>query len=209
MALTRKSGGALLLATVAAAGIYVGMVSPADKARAEVESEIARLNDSSAVIEASLPPLRAQLVGIAPQVEYLRALAAQVPATIDQPALLAELEAAAKDAGLGKPADLSVSVPQLLAADGQSVDAEGNPVIETAPLASFRVTMTVRGTTAQVAKFLENIETGSRLSVTTASQILNDSEGTTVATVVATFYLQQVPVEEIATQIEALLAQVG
>jgi len=105
-----------------------------------------------------------------------------------------------------------VTVPQLVApsAPGASVTGDGAevaaPPADTAGvIASYSVTMSVKGTGNQVVAFLQALGQSPRLNVVSATSVSGSADAeTATATITATFYLQQVDVDQIALQIEEL-----
>lgn len=206
---------------VTGAATYGLLIFPQATSTATARAGLETLQASNAATEGQIPGLKAQLANISGSVESLKALSSQVPPAIDLPALYLELNAVAAQAGEGVAVtNVSVSLPALVsaaapaavavdapAADPVVVDPAAVSPVAAAVLASYSVSMDVSATPTQAASFLEALGATSRLSVVTSSTInagLDGAQGT--AHVSATFYLQQVDVNGLAEQIEALAA---
>src|SRR5690606_20968691 len=72
-------------------------------------------------------------------------------------------------------------------------------------LASYKVTMSVEGSTEQALAFLTGLDQAPRLAVVGNTE-LSRADGVARLTVTATFFLQQVEVDAIIAQIETLTA---
>lgn len=214
-------------ATVAVlAGGWFGLISPAMAHHGELTAQTEASESSSSSMRARLPVLRAQLDGIAPRVDELRTLGERVTATIDQPVLLEQLRAIAAASGIDGVRNVEVGLPSMVtapAAPTSPVSAEGMTAEDTAAaadpddplgtpppsaaavLASYNVTMEVRGSQAQVRDFLTGLQQAPRLVVVTSSSMQLSADGTATMRIDATYFLQQVDVEGLASQIEALV----
>lgn len=218
-----------------AAGGYLLLINPQASATAELRAELDSARAANEASAAQIPTLKAQLEDISGEVEALRALSQQVPPAIDLPTLYAELDAVAAQVGGGvKVTNVSVSVPSLLTADPAPTPAANEPATadladpnaaatvnpdtaseETVPapaavLASYEVIMTIEATPEQSAAFIKALGDTKRLNVVSSSSISGgaEAEGGTL-NVTATFYLQQVDVDGLAAQIEALASGQG
>lgn len=209
------------------AGGWFGAISPALGKNSEVAAQTETSEASSESMRARLPLLRAQLDGVAPRVSELRSLGERVTATIDQPVLLEQLRSIAQAAGIDNPRNVEVGLPSMITAPASpaaSASAEGQTAEQTAAdgedsvstpapaassvLASYNVTMEVRGSQPQVRAFLTGLQEGSRLIVVTSTSMqLDAGDGTATMRIQATYFLQQVDVEGLASQIEALVAK--
>jgi Tfp pilus assembly protein PilO len=209
------------------AGGWFGAISPELGKNSELAAQTEASEASSEAMRGRLPLLRAQLDGIAPRVSELRSLGERVTATIDQPVLLEQLRAISQAAGIDNPRNVEVGLPSMITApvapaasasvEGQTaeqtvVDGEDTPSAPapaaSSVLASYNVTMEVRGSQAQVRAFLTGLQDGSRLIVVTSTSMqLDASDGTATMRIQATYFLQQVDVEGLASQIEALVAK--
>lgn len=219
--------GGLAVLVTAAAG-YLLVIAPQAAATARVQGELTAVQAANDAASAQIPVLRAQLENIRSSVGDLRALSAQVPAAIDLPALYAELDAVAARSGEGvEVSNVSVTIPALLNPPVAEpvIDPNADPALEapadeaavvdpadeaaapapSAVLASYQVNMTVKAAPAQAAAFIKALGTMSRLNVVSTSTFTSSGEERSV-NVAATFYLQQVDVDGLAAQIEALAA---
>lgn len=220
-----------------AAGGYVLIINPQGVATTELKSELESAQSANRAAAAQIPALRAQLEDISGGVESLRALSQQVPPAIDLPTLYDELDAVAAQVGGGvKVTNVSVTIPSLLTAaatdPGAPTDPNATPATPTpdpsaapaapnaaapeqtpepaAVLASYEVTMALEATPEQAAAFLQALGQTKRLNVVSTSGVSGgaEEEGGTL-NVTATFYLQQVDVDGLAAQIEALASGQG
>lgn len=209
------------------AGGWFGAISPALGRNSEIAAQTEASEASSEAMRGRLPLLRAQLDGIAPRVSELRSLGERVTATVDQPVLLEQLRAIAQAAGIDNARNVEVGLPSMITAPATSASVEGQTAEQTAldgedapsapstpapvassVLASYDVKMEVRGSEAQVRAFLTGLQEGSRLIVVTSSSMqLDAGDGTATMRIQATYFLQQVDVEGLASQIEALVAK--
>ena len=226
---TMLGGLAALVTAVAGYGLLIApQANATDQTRAELSSVQAANKQSST----QLPILKAQLANISSSVDGLRALSQQVPPSIDLPSLYAELDTVAAQAGSGVAVtNVSVSVPALINPDGTTAtaaapasaatattttagsgagaDTKQPAATETAPpaaavLASYQVNMDVDATPEQTVAFIKALGSMKRLNVVAASGYTASSNGRGTVHVSATFYLQQVDVDGLAAQIEAL-----
>lgn len=229
-------------AAVVAAGWFL-LLSPAQTAQEGLQEQVSMVTAQNATVEGRLPGLKTELAGIAPQVQSLRDLSAQVPSQIDLPVLFDQLNAAAAQAGIsGGVTNVTVSVPSVVtttdgadtttgtttttapaATPAATPDATTEPGTDasgetstsstaaapTSVIASYTVSMQVTGDPSQVVAFLGALASGGRLSVVKTTSVDVDDDGVATATVETLFFLQQVDVDGIATQIEALTAQVA
>lgn len=209
----------ILIAGVAAlalaGGGYVLVLSPQNTQIAETRTSVEDTVASNDALAMRIPALKSQLADISPQVDSLRALSSRVPASIDLPTLYADLDQASAAAGIGRAENVSVSVPQLVTSDGSGQvpdvttnDAEQAPAPagdqSSAVIASYSVTLSINGSPDQVVAFLAALGDSARLSVVSATTLTGGEAAG--ASITATFFLQQVDVEQIATQIEELAA---
>ena len=222
-------GGAAVVLTLA--GGYALVIAPQATSTAAVHSQLQSVEASNAAASLRVPALKAQLADITGTVAQLRALSGQVPPVIDMPGLYASLDAVAAAAGAGvSVTNVSVTVPKLLtdpaAAAAKAAPAQaaatptpaataGAAVTDPAPvvhapaavLASYQLTMEVTATPAQASKFLTALGLMPRMSVVSSSSLTAGAAGTPGSVkVLATLYLQQVDVDALAAQIEALAA---
>ncbi|WP_251151317.1 hypothetical protein [Cellulosimicrobium sp. Marseille-Q4280] len=210
------------------AGGWFGAVSPALAHHGDLSAQTQASESASQSMRSRLPLLRAQLDGIAPRVNELRSLGERVTATIDQPVLLQQLGAIAQAAGIDGVRNVDVGLPSMVtapvapaataSAEGQTaadtaevVDGAGDtdplsaPPPAAAVLASYNVTMEVRGSQAQVRDFLTGLQEASRLVVVTSSSMQLSDDGSATMRIEAVYFLQQVDVDGLASQIEALV----
>ncbi len=214
-----------LAVTVTAAGGYLGLIAPQADATAQVREELA-------TVEAKIPELKAQLDNITDSVQGLRELSQQVPASIDMPTLYAEINQVAQNAGPGVSiSNVSVTVPSLLtppdqvpavdepepADTGQAPEQDpGEPETQdpavspppSAVLASYQVSIEAKAGPDQAAAFLEALDKMQRLNVVSVTGMTVTGDTATIR-VAATLFLQQVDVDGLASQIEALAAETG
>lgn len=219
-----------------AAGGYLLLINPQATTTADLRTQLDSARAANEASAAQIPALKAQLEDISGDVEALRALSQQVPPEIDLPTLYAELDAVAASVGGGvKVTNVSVTVPSLLttttataadpAADPNATTATTDPSTTqdagappaaqdsaepAAVLASYEVTMTVEATPEQAAAFVKALGETKRLNVVSTSGVSGGSEeeGGTL-NITASFYLQQVDVDGLAAQIEALASGQG
>lgn len=234
-------GGAAVLLTAAAG--YLLLINPQSGATSTLRADLETIRTGNESASAQIPALKAQLEDISGDVEALRTLSGQVPPAIDLPALYAELDAVAAEAGPGVTVtNVSVTVPQLLTADPAAAATDPNAPVDPATvdpnapadpgtavdpnapvdpgtavdpnaaappaavLASYDVTITVQATPEQAAAFIKALGATRRLSIVSTSGVTRDSDGNGTLNLTATFYLQQVDVDGLAAQIEALTA---
>lgn len=215
-------------------GGYFGAIAPQSAATGRLVKEAQALESANAATAAQLPVLKSELSNISSQLDGLRSLSAKLPAALDQTDLYAELAAAAAQAGLpGNVQDITVTQPQLIAAaapaaegtdGGASTAGEGTPSEGVAPtdpkaspdaaapksvIASFEVSMTVKGTVGQTIAFLGALKEAERLSVVSSSNLTVDEEGVAQMQIRAKYFMQQVDVDGLVAQIEALVAAAG
>lgn len=215
-------GGALCLAF--GAGGYFGLLGPQAHDTAALRDEAAALEMSNAATQAQLPALKSELASISGQVDALRELSAKVPPEINVPGLYEELAAAAMQAGLsGGVEDVSPTIPQLVtpavapvkesdAVADATTDEVAAAVVPSAPqgvIASFDVSMRVKGTIGQTVAFLHALKQAPRLSVVSSSSLSVDVDGMATMQITARYYLQQVDVDGLVAQIEALRNAAG
>lgn len=205
-------------------GGWFALISPALAHHGELVTQTEASQSSSNSMRARLPMLRAQLEGIAPRVDELRTLGERVTATIDQPALLEQLRAIAAASGIDGVRNVEVGLPSMVTAQSaptSPVSAEGMtaedvagdlddplgsaPPSAAAVLASYNVTMEVHGSEPQVRDFLTGLQQAPRLVVVTSSSMQLSADGTATMRIDATYFLQQVDVEGLASQIETLV----
>ena len=218
----RKEGlaGFAGVALVAVTG-YFALISPQQSATADLRDQAAAVEQSNQGMSSQLPALKAQLGTISGSVSALREVAAQIPAKLDVPDLYAELADAAAAAGL--PAtDISptVSPPMLITATGatspdpdagdagegaDTSSGAAGTTTESATIASYEVSMAVKGSLSQVIAFLNALDDAPRLSVIGSSSV-TVSDGEASLNIRALYFLQKVDVEGLAQQIEALTA---
>lgn len=105
-------GGAGAVAILAAG--FSLLIPPQNAALSDKQDALATVQASNERAELQIPKLKSQLKDIAPKVDQLRALAAQVPPDIDQATLFNELSAAAAQAGLSGLSNESISLPTLV-----------------------------------------------------------------------------------------------
>ncbi|WP_146837996.1 hypothetical protein [Cellulomonas hominis] len=229
---TLAAAGATLVVLTAG---WFGLLAPTLAEHAGLVAQTQQADASSQEMGRKLPALRSELDDIAPRVDSLRELGQRVPSTIDQSALLRQLEDLAAASGIPSVRLTNVGLPTMVespaavvpdaiatAAPGadlpsasdteESTSGKGEPELPTSPaasaaLASYEVTMEVAGSEPQVRDFLAGLQSGERLALvnTSALQVLED--GTATLQLKATFFLQQVDVEGLASQIEDLLAR--
>lgn len=214
--------GAAAVAVTMVAG-YLLLVSPQAGANATVQAQLDGQAESNAAASAQIPILKAQLENITGSVDGLRTLSGQVPPTIDLPELYRELDAVAASVGGGVAViSVSVTVPALITSTAAPALAEGTtadpnataapaPVADSAVLASYSVNMDVKATPTQAAAFIKALGATKRMSVIASSGVTAGGEGDNDGTahVSATLFLQQVDVDGLAAQIEALAAAKG
>jgi hypothetical protein len=213
-------GGTAVVLTLV--GGYALVIAPQATSTAAVHSQLQSVEASNAAASLRVPALKAQLADITGTVAELRALSGQVPPVIDMPGLYASLDAVAAAAGAGvSVTNVSVTVPKLLtdpaaaaatptpAATAGAATTDPAPVVHApaAVLASYQLTMEVTATPAQASKFLTALGLMPRMSVVSSSSLTAGAAGTPGSVkVLATLYLQQVDVDALAAQIEALAA---
>ena len=214
--------GAVLACTAG----YMFVISPQAAATAKIHAELTTVETSNAAASARIPVLKAQLANISGSVAGLRAMSQRVPPTIDLPALYEELAAVAAAAGPGvSVASVTVTIPTLLtppapaAAATTTTDATATATpgktatpapVASAVLASYTVNMDVTATADQAAAFIKALGATKRMNVVSSSGVSGGANGAPgTAHVSATFYLQQVDVDGLAAQIEALAAARG
>lgn len=221
-----------LAVTVTAAGGYLGLIAPQADAAAQVRSELATVEAANIAAEAKIPELKAQLDNITDSVQGLRELSRQVPASIDMPTLYAEINQVAQNAGPGVSiSNVSVTVPSLLTPPDQvptgepaepadtsqdtgtdtTADEPAAPEAEVTPspsavLASYQVSIEAKAGPDQAAAFLEALDKMPRLNVVSVTGMTVTGDTATIR-VAATLFLQQVDVDGLASQIEALAAE--
>lgn len=219
---------------VTAAGGYLGLINPQTTTNTDLRVELDGVRSANEATAAQIPQLKAQLEDISGDVDALRALSQQVPPSIDLPTLYAELDTVAAQVGGGVAVtNVTVTIPTLLAttepaaaptdpttgdpaaptdgttepADPNLTDPAATPVAPAAAavLASYEVTITLKATPEQAAAFIRALGQTKRLNVVSTSGVGGGAEadGGTL-NVTATFYLQQVDVDGLAAQIEAL-----
>jgi hypothetical protein len=201
------------------------LLAPQSNASQALDDEVVALEAANAQTALQVPALKAELATISGQVEALRKLSAQVPAELALPELYDELAEAAAIAGLpGGAQDVTVTAPTIVVPDAAApaptpaatatdtatdTAATPAPVTQapsTAVIASFDVSMTVKGATGQVIAFLQALKSANRLSVVATSSLAVDTSGVASLQIRATYFLQQVDVAGLVTQIEALTA---
>lgn len=123
-------GGAGAVAILAAGFLLV--IPPQQDQVSHKSATLSGLELSNQRTELKIPKLKEQLAGIAPQVDALRALAAKVPADINQSALLGDLTAAARQAGLSGISNMSISLPTLVKNAEVSSAAHEDPTADPA-----------------------------------------------------------------------------
>lgn len=217
-----------LAATAIGAGGYFGLLSPQMTKNEELRDLADVIEVQNTQAQARIPVLRAELGTITSQLDELRAVASQIPATLDLPELYADLARAASRAGMpGAVTDVSVTTPMLVTAPAAEQPAEQEPVDELDPtaepdaaplaqpaqqsatIASFDVTMTVKGNGTQVVGFLRALKDASRLSVATATTVNITPEGEATMQLSAKYFMQEVNVDALVQQIEALRDAAG
>lgn len=211
-------------AVIAVAAIgYFALLSPQAEATADLNRQITTLTNSNTSTRQQLPKLIGELDTISGQVDALRDLSAQVPPALNVPELYDELASAALIAGLpGGAENVSVTTPTLIAADAPAASASASPSAEpTAPaspapdpattatppagtIASFEVSLTVKGSIGQTVGFLHALRQSTRLNIVSSSTVTVDANGEATMQVRATYYLQQVDVDGLVQQIEEL-----
>lgn len=213
----------LLGAAVVAGGGHFALLSPQSAKNAELRdlADIIEVQNTQSL--ARIPALRAELDNITGQLDTLRAVAAQVPAEMNLPGLYAELATAASQAGIpGAVSDVSVTTPVLVTPaepSAQQAPAEEDPTGEpgadpqpapqaSAPssqlIASFNVTMTVKGDDRQTLAFLRALKAQKRISVVSSTNLSVDEKGQAQMQITAKYFMQEVNVESLVLQIEAL-----
>ena len=208
---------------------YMFVIAPQSAATAKLHTDLTVVETSNAAASARIPVLKAQLANISGSVAGLRAMSQRVPPTIDLPALYKELAAVATAAGPGvSVTSVTVTIPSLLTPPAPAAVPTGATTTSTATpgaatatpthaapvasavLASYTVNMDVSATPDQAAAFIKALGATKRMNVVSASGVSGGANGTPgTAHVSATFYLQQVDVDGLAAQIEALAAARG
>ncbi|WP_156250989.1 hypothetical protein [Pseudactinotalea terrae] len=197
-----------------AGGGFLGLISPQQDQKAELTQTLQAQEQSNLSLDQQLPLLKARLAGITTQIDALRDLSARVPSQIDQADLYDQLGAIAATAGISEVTNLSISVPQMVQAtpdegpapdDGDGGDAPAAPTTPAATpvLAYYDLSMSVRGSTEQVLAFLDGLRDAPRINVVSSSSIAADEDAVTL-NINTRMFLQQVDVEGLAAQIEAL-----
>jgi len=196
-------------------GGFMGLISPQQDQKAELAETLQSQEQSNLSLSHQLPLLKARLAGIASQIDALRDLSARVPSQIDQAVLYDQLGAIAAGAGISEVTNLSVSVPQMVPATQGEQPAPSDDDLDTAEpaaptspaaapvLAYYDLSMSVRGSTEQVLAFLAGLRDAPRINVVSSSSISADEDAITLS-VNMRMFLQQVDVEGLAAQIEAL-----
>lgn len=217
--------GTAAIMLTAAAG-YTLVISPQSADTTAVNSQLVAVHASNAAAAVQIPALKARLADISGTVTALRNLSGQVPPVIDLPSLYQQLDAVAAQAGDGvKVTNVTLTIPALVTttanvpavaptdtATATTPDASTAPTPAPTPaaaavLASYQVTMEVQATPAEAAKFLTALGQMPRMSVVTATSLTSGSSSSAgTAHILATLYLQQVDVDALAAQIEALAA---
>lgn len=215
----RRTLLACAAAGVIVAGGWFGLLSPALSDHASIAAQRATLESANEQMKARLPALQSQLADIAPRVDELRALGARVPAAIDQPALLQEMQAMAAASGMEAAHNVAIGLPTMVEVNpGAAAPLPGpgpadDPLSaadlpeQKAVIASHSVQIEVRGSEAQVRDFLVNVQNSSRLVIVNTSGLQVAKDGTATMRISATYFLQQVDVDGLASQIEALVAR--
>lgn len=223
--------GAVAVCAIGAAG-YFGLISPQNAATTDLRAQVTSLEAANAATAAQLPELKNQLSTISGNVENLRQMSAKVPPQIDLPGLYRELATVAASAGVvGGAQDVTVSQPQLVttqaAAPATATDTEAaatqqdataeqpataatdTAASRTSPIASFDVSMSVKGTVGQTIAFLQALKDAPRLSVVSSTSLTVDDQGVATMAIRAKYFLQQVDVDGLVSQIEALASAAG
>ncbi|XBH22902.1 hypothetical protein V5R04_06725 [Jonesiaceae bacterium BS-20] len=225
--LFRKHPVAVCSTGIAALGLlgWVTLIGPQLEATSVARDELSFTQTQNATMAAHAPALQAQLTSVAPRIAELYELSARVPNMIDQPELIRQLHTIAKDSGVTSLQSIEVGLPQPVAnvvpeeqsqelpmpsvEDAEQAGQPEAPQVETAAIAQYNVTMRVNGSPDSVNKFVTNLRTGPRLSVVTRTSVDIGQDGVATSSVSATFYLQQVDVSGLASQLQDLLIASG